>query len=271
RSLAQQFIDALTPGKSGDAIKALREELGRKHQRGAFKTPDDLARQVSVAINEVQQRWTDKRLDQQRQAQVEESAQRARCAGQRVAGQHVFDVGNLFRGRLDEQKLLGQYLGDKSTRLVSVIGRAGIGKTALASKVLGDLEQNRSPLPSGPVPLDGIVYLSTRTKGITLEQLFEDCADLLEEADKKQLLKAQGSGLTIQDKVERLLTILDRGSYVILLDHLEELLDADRRVTDPGLQCFLDSSLAASRGVRLLITTRTPLKFDDTRSRFDTQ
>ena len=72
----QDFIDALTEGKIGDPIKALREELSLEHGRGTFRTKDDLATQVSVAINQVQQRWTEARLEQQRQ----EGRRRARSA-----------------------------------------------------------------------------------------------------------------------------------------------------------------------------------------------
>jgi hypothetical protein len=51
-----EYIDALTSGKSGDPIRKLREELGGAFLRGVFRTPDDLARQVSVAIHDVQER-----------------------------------------------------------------------------------------------------------------------------------------------------------------------------------------------------------------------
>ena len=58
---------------------------------------------------------------------------------------------------------------------------------------------------------------------------------------------------------------------MILLDHLEDVLDADGRVTDPALQSFLALSMAAPRGARLLVTSRTPINFDDPMRRFDRQ
>ena len=62
------------------------------------------------------------------------------------------------------------------------------------------------------------MYLSTRTTGITLDRLFAECADLLEGDEKERLLKAWASSqLSLEDKVERLLKLLDRGLYVILL------------------------------------------------------
>jgi tetratricopeptide (TPR) repeat protein len=267
-----EYIDALTPGKNGDAIQALRNELEGGFLRAVFRTPDDLARQVSVAIHDVQQRWTDARLEQQRREQATASAERARRAGQRVAGQHLLDVGDLFHGRIEEQRQLGQLLADRSTRLVSVIGRPGIGKTALASKVLGDLEQGRWPQPGASMAVNGIVYLSTRTTGVTLDRVFTECAQLMEEAQKASLLKVWGSSaIPVEEKIQQLLRALDDGLYVILLDHLEEALGPDGRVTDQALQSFLALSMAAPRGARLLITSRTPINFDDPMRRFDRQ
>jgi tetratricopeptide (TPR) repeat protein len=267
-----EYIDALTSGKSGDPIRKLREGLEGEFVRRVFRTPDDLARQVSVAIHDVQQRWTDARLEQQRHDLAMASAERAKRPVQRVAGQHLLDVGDLFHGRIEEQRQLGQLLGDRSTRLVSVIGRAGIGKTALASKVLGDLEQGRWPQPGESLAVNGIVYLSTRTTGVTLDRVFTECAALMEEPQRDSLLKAWASGaLPIEEKIRHLLLALDDGVYVILLDHLEDVLDADGRVTDPALQSFLALSMAAARGARLLVTSRTPINFDDPMRRFDRQ
>lgn len=66
---------------------------------------------------------------------------------------------------------IGELLAVPGAWLVSVIGPGGMGKTALVSKVLRDLEKNRWP-HTDDIPLDGIVYLSTRTAGISLERLF---------------------------------------------------------------------------------------------------
>lgn len=266
----QKFIDALTgDGQNGQLIRAFRRELSDAHVFAKFRTPEDLARQVSVAINDVQQRWTNQRLEQARKEQAEASAERATRDRQRVAGQHILDVGDHFRGRVEEQRELGRLLADASTRLVSVIGRAGIGKTALATRVLKGLERDEWPPASGPLAVDGIVYLSTRTTGVTLERLFLECAELLEARQKEALLKAWASPLSLQDKVERLLKALDGGIYLILLDHLEDLLDVQGQLTDPGIRCFLEQTLAATRGARLLVTSRVPVAFDASQTRFD--
>ena len=92
-----------------------------------------------------------------------------------------------FKDRVRECEKIGELLASSSTRLVSVIGHGGMGKTALASKVLRDLERHRWPHTDDDIPLDGIVYLSTRTAGISLERLFLGCAKLLGGESEKRL------------------------------------------------------------------------------------
>jgi len=57
-----------------------------------------------------------------------------------VVGQPPMGVVEYFKDRLREQEKIGQLLAETTTRLVSVIGHGGMGKTALASKILRDLE-----------------------------------------------------------------------------------------------------------------------------------
>lgn len=103
-------------------------------------------------------------LKHQRRQIIEENKRRINQKRRRVVGQRPIDVANYFRNRQREQEEIGRLLAASSTRLVSVVGRGGMGKTALASKVLSDLEQNRWPHTDDEIPVDGIVYLSTRPR-----------------------------------------------------------------------------------------------------------
>ncbi len=255
-------------GERGRRIEALREELRREHTIRYFSSPEGLSGELSVAVNELQQQWIAAGIAEQRREMAKESERRGSRVRQRVVGQHVLDVGEHFQGRIRERKELGTCLAEPSTRMVSILGRAGIGKTALASKVLGDLEHNGWPQNDRGV--DGIVYLSTRTCGVTLECLFTHCATALG-SDREQALHATwaNSQLTVAEKIERLLIALDEGVYVILLDHMEDLLDDRGAITDPDLKAFFDLSLAAPHGARLLVTSRAPITFNPERTRFD--
>ncbi len=257
-------------GDRGKRIEALRAELGREHSVRFFNSPETLGGELSVAINDVQQEWIAAGIAEQRRELAEESERRRSRVRQRVVGQHVLDIGNQFKGRIKEQKDLGSCLAETSTRLVSIVGRPGIGKTALASKVLGDLEHNRWPHGERALAVDGIVYLSTRTSGVTLETLFMNCATMLGSEREEALHKTwANSQLTVAEKIERLLGALDDGVYVVLLDHMEDLLDDKGAITDPELRAFFDVSLTAPRGARLLVTSRDPIAFHPDWARFD--
>ncbi|MEK6320543.1 MAG: tetratricopeptide repeat protein [Acidobacteriota bacterium] len=179
----------------------------------------------------------------------------------RVGGRRI-NATSYFKTRDPQQKQVGEYLARPSTRVVSVTGRAGIGKTALASKVLNDLEQGHWPHTENEIPVDGIVYLSTRGGDeITLGQLFRSCGEMLGGEHKELLEKIwENSRVKTKDKVQRLLEELESGLYVILLDHVEDLLE-EGNFKDAELKTFFESSLNASHSARLIVTSRDPLKF----------
>jgi len=80
-----------------------------------------------------------------------------------------------FQDRQVETRLLGEFLRDESRRLIMVVGRGGIGKTALVCRLLRALESGRLPDDGGELPVDGIVYLSAvGGRRFTLPNLYAD-------------------------------------------------------------------------------------------------
>ncbi len=256
-------------GDRGQQIEQLRNELAREHIVRFFSSPEGLSGDIAVAVNEVQQQWIEAGIAEQRREIVQESERRGARVRQRIVGHPVLDVGENFKGRVKEQIDLSSFLAKPSTRLVSIVGRPGIGKTALASKVLRDLEQNSWPEGVPTITVDGIAYLSTRATGVTLESLLTSCAAMLGGAREEALQRAWASSLSVAEKIDRLLDALDDGNYVLLLDHMEELLDDKGAIGDPDLRMFFDLSLTARRGARLLVTSRIPIAFHPDRSPFD--
>ena len=254
-------------GEKGQRIDSLRGELGREHTIRFFHSPDALSSHISVAL---QQALVDAGMAERRRALAEESELRRSRVRQRVVGQHS-DIGEHFKGRLHEQKQLGSCLAEPSTRLVSILGRPGIGKTALATRVLGELEHNRWPHQGGSATVDGIVYLSTRTGGgVNLESLFINCATMMGGEREDALHRTwANSQLSVAEKVERLLTALEGGLYVVLMDHMEDLLDTEGVIADADLRAFFDISLSGRRGARLLVTSRSPITFHSDWMGFD--
>jgi hypothetical protein len=175
---------------------------------------------------------------------------------QRVVGDRPLDLKG-FRGRAAELSEIGEHLTSTATRVVSLIGPSGIGKTALAVRLLSDLEQNRWPPQIEGRTVDGIAYQSKQTGGITFERLFLACARMLGGPARANLERDwKKDQLSIDDKIDRLLEAMRGGVYVILLDHIEELLDADGVITDPEIRQLVERTLSAPSGARLLVTSR---------------
>lgn len=201
-----------------------------------------------------------------RQQVVEQSTKEKHIS---VVGHPPLGVVEYFKDRTREQAEAGNLLAKPTTRLVSIVGHGGMGKTALAIKVLHDLEQRQWPHTDDDIPLDGIIYLSTRTAGITLERLFLGCAKMLDSEQPNSIWT--NPKLKTEDKILYLLEELKDGYYIILLDNLEDLLDDNGRLTDGDLQLFFDQSLTNAHGVRLLVTSRVALSFRREVMRFDNQ
>lgn len=274
-ALAHRTIEA-------DELSYLKEQLV------AFETSQRNAanpRRYQSRINELQTQinnWEGriekqrKRIEngftKQRQQIVEGNKQYHNQKHLSVIGHRPLGEINYFKDRQREQRTIGNLLAESTTRLVSIIGHGGMGKTALASKVLGDLERYRWPHTEDNIPLDGIVYLSTRTSGISLERLFLNCAKFLGEKMEKKLTAIwTNPKMTVDDKIFHLLDALKGGKYVILLDNLEDLLDNRGKLEDEDLQLFFNYSLTHYHGVKLLVTSRIAMAFKREITRFDRQ
>ncbi len=221
---------------------------------------------------EVQRERTAVAVDAHLQEAAESALDRRSRPGRKVVGLPVSAGVEGFKDRDVLRKELGRLLAAPTTRMVSVVGRRGIGKSALAAKVLGDLERDRWPHVDEEIPVDGIAYISTRTrtKEITLERIFLDCAQLLGGEAQKELLHVWTSPhRTVAEKAEVLLDALSDGLYVILLDNMEDILTEDGRLRDPELQTFFDVAFLARHCPRFLITSQRPITLAPELLKFD--
>jgi tetratricopeptide (TPR) repeat protein len=184
-----------------------------------------------------------------------ESGQRAF----KVIGPPVAYGLEAFRNRYHERELVRRHLFEPATRLVTITGRRGMGKSALAAKVVESLVQGRWPDGVELPELRGVVNASTRTAGITLERLFQDCARLFDADTERGLLAVWAGKMSTFDKIQRLMEELERGWYLLLLDNFEDKLTDEGRLTDSDLNLFIDLALRFGRGPRLLVTTQVPL------------
>ncbi len=90
--------------------------------------------------------WAQARLEgdmerlRARRDQADEARRQMRDR-QRVVNLRPLDVSRTFKDRQREIQALHDHLADSSARLINVVGRAGMGKTALVSHALANLER----------------------------------------------------------------------------------------------------------------------------------
>jgi tetratricopeptide (TPR) repeat protein len=167
-----------------------------------------------------------------------------------------------FQDRHDQTKRIGRFLNENSLRLMTIVGRGGIGKTALVCRLLKSVESGRLPDEGEPLFVDGIVYLSlASSRRITMFTLYADLCKLLPDsiaADLELLYKKPQ--VTTEAKMEALLAAIPQGRIVLLLDNFEDAIDPESRtIRDSEMYDGLRSVLTLSpHSVKVILTSRIP-------------
>ncbi|MEV6734069.1 MULTISPECIES: tetratricopeptide repeat-containing serine protease family protein [unclassified Streptomyces] len=189
-------------------------------------------------------------------------------ASSKVIGLPVAHGLELFKDRAEARDLIGRHLADPGIRMVTVTGRRGIGKSAVAAKVMELLERGEWPgHAQAPLPA-GLVNLSTRTSGVSLERLYFDCARALGPAHEARLLDVWAANRPVPDKIDELFAAMGDRLFVILVDNLEDRLLDDGRLDDEELDTFFDCLFRARGTPRLLVTSSLPLRLPPELRRF---
>jgi tetratricopeptide (TPR) repeat protein len=170
-----------------------------------------------------------------------------------------------FQDRQAETEMLATFLREEDTRVITVVGRGGVGKTATVCRLLKGVETGRLPDELGDtlgeLTVDGIVYLRTRSADpVSWADLFTDLCRLLPEQTAEPLMQQYRE--SHETPTGLMLALLEGlptgGSVVVLLDNFEDLLDpVTAAVTDAALDEALRAVLSApAHGVKVVITTR---------------
>src|SRR6516162_8300548 len=181
----------------------------------------------------------------------------------RVVGTPVSYGLATFKDRHQQLAQILTWLADPGTRMITVVGRRGIGKSSLAAKAVEVLASTDSGCSA-------VVNLSTRTEGpLTIERIFFTCAELAAPAEKEMLYALWGTLRSPRDKLLELFAAMGEGTHVIVLDNIEDQLSDDGHPENADLELFLDVVFRAKRAPRLLVTTQVPIDLDPALGRLE--
>jgi tetratricopeptide (TPR) repeat protein len=165
-----------------------------------------------------------------------------------------------FQDRHVETNLIGDFLKNDAQRLMTIMGRGGIGKTAMVCRLLKSLEGGRLPDNGEEMNIDGIIYLSeTGTRKVTVPNLYADLCSLLPDDIAKRLDEIYRDPKTsTESKMQALMEAFPSGQVLLLLDNFENLIDPR---THNLTNTEMDEALMAiinlpPHGVKVIITTR---------------
>jgi tetratricopeptide (TPR) repeat protein len=257
-----------------DQLAEAKRELPRAgpEQRPRIRQDiDELNRRIAeqerlVADPRAAARRTEERiaagLEQQRQPDRPEVAPtRARFVNQPPVAAPPY-----FQDRHVESELIGQFLRAADERILTVVGRGGVGKTAMVCRLLKALEGGRLPDDLAELDVDGIVYLSpSGAHPVSFPNLFDDLCRLLpDEAAGRLRQSYRDPHQTPTMLMRALLDAFPSGRVIVLLDNLEDFIDAstsDFAITDVALDEALRALLSAPpHGVKVIVTTRVAPK-----------
>ena len=169
-----------------------------------------------------------------------------------------------FQDRQVETGVLARYVTDPGIRMVTVVGRGGIGKTAMVCRLLKLFEAGRIPDVEGDLAdftVGGIVYLSRNgLHQVEYPTLVADLLHLLS-ADAARRLQSlyEDPHHTPAQVMRAVLEAFPLGEpVVVLLDNLESVMDTEHEtLTEPALDEALRVVLTApAHAVTVIATTR---------------
>ena len=171
---------------------------------------------------------------------------------------------NYFQDRQLETKQIVDFLRDDAQRLMTIIGRGGIGKTAMVCRLLKDLEAGELPDQLGKMKVDGIVYLSeSGGHRVNFANIFYDLCKLLPSEDAQELDAIyKNPQASTKSKMHAVLDHFHSERVILLLDNFEPLVNEELEnlplrdaELDEALHALLNGSHTA---VNVIITTRVP-------------
>jgi WD40 repeat protein len=232
-------------GRIKSDIEELRNQI--KWQEEIVSNPEEAAKQTQMNI--------EAGLERERQPEKPIGYQMARFINPPPG-----IAPSYFQDRDVETKQIVRFLNDDSQRLMTIVGRAGIGKTALVCRLLKGLENGILPDGLGEMKIDGIVYLSeVGSHRASFANVFFDLIKLLpREISTKLEALYKDPIVSVEMKTLALMDALSGKIIVLLLDQFELLIEAESfSLHDNELQDALGTLLSGPHtSIKIIITTR---------------
>jgi len=168
-----------------------------------------------------------------------------------------------FTGRDHEVARCCSFLRDGAQRMLVVVGRGGVGKTTVVTRVLSAGEHGCLP-DDLPFAVSAFVYLApTPMQPLSARTVLSVLTRLLDRAAAERVAAlSKHAGMTVVDILAAVLRQLGKRSVVVLLDGFEQALDpATQAPNDPELCELLLALLVdpAASGIKTVITSRVAL------------
>jgi tetratricopeptide (TPR) repeat protein len=191
------------------------------------------------------------------------SERRRRSLTARTAGTRVSSRPEEFFDRVAPMERLLAHLRGQAPSLVSIVGPRGVGKSALALRVIDVLMTHGEAGWEG-CPYDGVALLSTRSgsQEVTAERVMMLCSELLgEEGDHVRRAWAASAGAQASDRAAGLLEALAGSRILVLLDNMEDVLAEDGSVPDDELRALLNEvQRRPGEAMAVLTTSRSSIR-----------
>ena len=257
--ILQSYKDRLA-----DAERALRRAKGDEENRITAEIEElkaEIKRQEEIVKNP-------KAAEEKTEKNIQNGLERERQPEKPVAGKSSTRfinpppgiAPNYFQDRLIETEQIANFLDNDSQRLMTIVGRAGVGKTAMVCRLLKALERGELPDNLGEMKVDGIVYLSeTGSHRVNFANVFADLSKLLPTETAESLEGIYKNPQTSTgDKMRALLDAFPSGRVILLFDNFETLIDPESlSLRDSELSDALNALLSGQHhAVKAVITTR---------------
>ncbi len=161
-----------------------------------------------------------------------------------------------FLGRGKEQQDIEQFISSDASAVLWIGGRAGSGKTALVCHVLDRIRRGKWTDSGSVVPTHGVVYLDrehhSRQDWLNVFYNLRSLSDAV--PHEPDLHPQKGY---ISSAVEHLLSGLSTRRVVLLVDHVDDLIDLDtRNLGNPNLRNALQAVLSVTtHKVKVIVTS----------------